>query len=224
VSCVQTCVERGKIRPADFVVITGPGPIGLMCAQVAKLFNPRAVFQTGLKKDTVRLQMAKELGVDYTYYNDENIVERIKELTGDKGADIAIECSGDGSALNQCIEAVKPGGQIVVMAMHEASVPVNVGVAVYNNLVINYSWAWDGKAKTFMIRNCPSLAKYKGLAIDIGFESWLRALDVLALGKIKLEPLITHILPLEKWEEGFDICENKTGIKVVTRPYLDDEK
>lgn len=52
----HAALYRSRICPADFVVITGPGPIGLTLLQIVKLFNPRAVMVTGLKDDTVRLQ------------------------------------------------------------------------------------------------------------------------------------------------------------------------
>jgi threonine dehydrogenase-like Zn-dependent dehydrogenase len=51
-----------------------------------------------------------------------------------------------------------------------------------------------------------------------GALSWERAIKIMALGKIKFEPLITHEFPLDRWEEGFSICENKTGVKVILRP------
>lgn len=62
----HAAMYRTRIHPADFCVITGPGPIGLTMLQIIKLYSPRAVLVTGLKDDTLRLQKVRELGVDYS--------------------------------------------------------------------------------------------------------------------------------------------------------------
>lgn len=207
VACQHGLLECMKMRPADFVVITGPGPIGLMMLQVAKLFSPRAVLITGLRGvDDIRMNVARRLGADYVLNSDEAVVEKVMELTAGKGADAVIECSGSDDALNQALDMVKMGGQINNFAVYDnVMVRANLSKITWKCLTVVGSWAWLGYPE--------EATRTTGGAI-----SWQRSLRILGLGKLKLEPMITHELPLEEWKQGFALCEQKQGVKVVLRP------
>jgi len=206
VACQHALLERVKIKPADFVVITGPGPIGIMLLQVAKLFSPQGVLITGLKRDKQRLKVAKQVGADFTMYNDEGVVEKVMELTNKRGADVVLEASGSDEALNQAIDMVKPDGQILNFAIFDKPlVKAKLSYITWKNIKLVGSWAWKGHTE-------------EEIRTTAGALSWKRALRILALKKLQLEPMITHIFPLEKWKEAFSVCENKTGVKVILRP------
>jgi L-iditol 2-dehydrogenase len=208
VACQHGLLECVRLKPADFIVITGPGPIGIMLMQVAKLFSPRAVLITGLKRDKLRLETAKKMGADYIMHNDEGVVDRVMELTDNKGADLVLEASGADEAINQAIDMVKMGGQILNFAVYDSEwVKVRLSYITWKCLTMVGSWAWMGY---------PEEATRK----TAGAISWDRAIKIMALGKIKFEPLITHEFPLEEWKEAFAVCENKTGVKVILRPDL----
>ena len=208
VACQHGLLECVRLKPADFIAITGPGPIGIMLMQVAKLFSPRAVLITGLRRDKLRLEMAKKMGADYTMYNDDGVVDRVMELTDNKGADLVLEASGADEAINQAIDMVKMGGQILNFAVYDNEwVKVRLSYITWKCLTAVGSWAWMGY---------PEQATRK----TAGALSWDRAIKIMALGKIKFEPLITHEFPLENWNEAFSICENKTGVKIILRPDL----
>ena len=49
-------------------------------------------------------------------------------------------------------------------------------------------------------------------------RTWDRLLKILAQGAIRLADLVTHTLPLERWEEAFELCEKKRGLKVLISP------
>jgi L-iditol 2-dehydrogenase len=210
VACQHGLLECVRVKPADFIVITGPGPIGIMLMQVAKLFSPAAVFITGLRRDTLRLETAKKLGADYTMYNDEGVVEKVMELTNDRGADIVLEASGADEAINQAIDMVKMGGQILNFAVYDNEfVKARLSYITWKCLTVVGSWAWLGY---------PEEATRK----TAGALSWERAIKIMALKKIQFEPLITHEYPLTKWEEAFATCESKSGVKVILRPALEE--
>jgi len=208
VACQHGLLERVTIKPADFVVITGPGPIGIMLLQVAKLFSPEAVVISGLRRDKLRLEIAKKVGADYTFYNDENVVEKVMELTNDRGADVVLEASGSDEALNQAIDMIKADGQILNFAIYdEPIVKARLSYVTWKNIKLIGSWAWKGHTE-------------EAIRTTAGALSWERALRIMALKKLQLETMITHTFPLEKWEEAFSVCENKTGVKVILKPDL----
>ena len=82
-------------------VVIGPGPIGLLTAQVAKSRGATVII-TGLTNDKVRLDKAKELGIDYAVNTqEEDLKELVNSLTDGYGADVVFECSGAVPAAKQ---------------------------------------------------------------------------------------------------------------------------
>jgi len=118
VTCMShAAMYRSRILPADFVVVTGPGPIGLTLLQIVKLFSPRAVMVTGLKSDALRLEKARELGADYTCYSEDDPVAEVLRLTDGIGADVVLDCSGGEGAITQATQMVKNGGWVTVIGL-----------------------------------------------------------------------------------------------------------
>ena len=208
VTCMShAAIHRSRINPADFVVIAGPGPIGLTLLQIVKLFSPRAVMVTGLKSDTIRLEKAKELGADYVYYSEDDPVQEVLSLTGGEGADTVMDCSGGEAAITQATRMVKNGGWITAIGLWGYDFTVNLDKIPYNNLTVRGSWGWDGM-------------EYADQAVRLatGWHSWERALRIMAMGKIRLEPIITRNITLEEWRDAFEALEAKKEIKVMMYP------
>jgi L-iditol 2-dehydrogenase len=208
VTCMShAAMYRSRINPADFVVITGPGPIGLTMLQIVKLFSPRAVMVTGLKSDALRLEKARELGADHTYYSEDDPVREVLRLTGGEGADVVLDCSGGEAAITQATRIVKNGGWITIIGLWGYDFQVNLDKIPYNNLTVRGSWGWAGM-------------EYADQAVRMatGWHSWERALKIMAMGKIQLEPIVTRRIRLEEWRDAFDALEAKQEIKVMMYP------
>jgi L-iditol 2-dehydrogenase len=207
VCTTYSIMERTKIRPGDFVAIIGPGPIGLLMSEVVRLYSPKAVLVTGLRgKDEFRLNVAKKMNIDYVLYNDDNVVDRVKDLTSGIGADVVIEASGSDEGTNQALNMVKMGGQINTFAVYDNHlVKADLSQIPWKCLTIASSWGWEGY-------------EHEATRTTAGTISWERGLEIMNLKKLNLEPLITHEFPLEKWEEAFEICEEKKGLKVMLKP------
>lgn len=207
VACQHGILERTNMRPGDFVVVIGPGPIGLMMAQVANLYSPLDTVITGKRGvDEARLEVAKQINAGHVWFNDENVADRVMELTGGKGADIIIECSGSDEGFNQALDMARIGGQILSFSVYDNEyVKANLSKISWKCLTVTSSWCWWGYTE-------------EATRATGGAVSWQRSLKILATEKLNLEPFITHELPLEKWREGFEICEKKQGVKVVLRP------
>ncbi len=207
VAVSHALLYRSRIYPADFVVVIGPGPIGLMALQVAQLFSPLAVMVTGLKRDEFRLSKARELGADFTFFSEDDPVKEVLRLTEGKGADLVVDCSGGEESITQATRMTKIGGWITILGLWGKDVKVNIDNLPYNCLSIRGSWGWEGMESGVQV-----------VKTWAGAQSWERALQILALGKVKLEPLITHTFPLNEWEKAFRVVEEKSGLKVLVKP------
>ncbi len=208
VTCMShAAMHRSRINPADFVVITGPGPIGLTLLQIVKLFSPRAVMVTGLKDDTVRLEKALELGADYVYCSEDDPVAEVLRMTDGQGPTSCstVRVARQPSPRPRAWSRTAAGSPSSACGAHDFQ--VNLDRIPYNNLTVRGSWGWDGM-------------EYADQAVRLaaGWHSWERALRIMAMGKIELEPMITRNITLEEWRDAFEALEAKQEIKVMMYP------
>src|SRR3954451_21400539 len=104
-------VLNGGVGPGDTVAIVGAGPIGLATVLTAKLYTPGRIIAIDIADS--RLEKARELGADVTINSgDEDAFERVMELTGGLGADVAIEAVGVPETFELCTDLIRPGGRV----------------------------------------------------------------------------------------------------------------
>lgn len=208
VTCMSySAMYRTRIWPGDFAVIAGPGPIGLTMLQMVKLFSPRAVMLTGLKSDSKRLARAKELGADYTFYSEDDPVKEVMRLTDGKGVDVCIDASGGEAAIKQCLRMVRIGGWVTVVGLWGRDFKTNLDMIPYHCLTVRGGWGWAGmEYDDQMVRQA------------MGWYSWERALQIMAMGKVNLLPLITRKVRIEEWRDAFEALERKEEIKIIMYP------
>jgi L-iditol 2-dehydrogenase len=194
--CVTSILERSGLQAGEFAVITGPGPIGLISLAVAKAAGVRIAGVTGRNLDEgIRFEKARELGADFTLNVDqEDPVKKVLEMTNGLGVDILIETSGGGKAIYQTFEMVRRLGRICAIGIsgkEEVPIPYDRGI-------------------------------FKALRYDFCFSSswtaWERTIGLISKGALPIEKIITHKLPLEKWEEAFHLLENLQAAKVILIP------
>jgi L-iditol 2-dehydrogenase len=138
--------ELGGLVAGESVVISGPGPIGLLGAAVAKALGAQPVILTGTRDN--RLEMGKRLGADHVInVRNEDPVEAVRRLTGGKGVDYVVECSGAPNAVNEAAQMLNRGGKICLAAFPSEAVPVDVAYLVRNNIYL-YGIRGEGKAAT----------------------------------------------------------------------------
>ena len=188
-------LERaGGYFAGETVAVLGPGPIGLMAVQLVKALGAVRVILTGTRAS--RLALGKELGADVIVNSrEQDPVMAVREATGGRGADVTVECAGADDTFDQSIKMTKPGGRVILVAFYHGPVTADVADAVRRNLTI-YTERGEG-------------------GTSVG-----RALALLAAGRIKAKPLVTHTFPLTEVHAGFDVVENRTGdpIKVIFHP------
>jgi len=176
--------KRGGISVHDKVAIFGAGPIGLLALQAAKSHGVTETYIADLIK--YRLEYAERLGADVTINAlEEDAVSLIKKLTGGRGVDVLIEASGSPKCIQQAIEAVKPGGRIVLVGYPLVEVPINVDKILMKELDIR------------------GVHRYANV--------YPTAIKLVSLGKVNVKDLITHVFPLEEILDGFRAHIEKIG-------------
>ncbi|MGH6905617.1 MAG: zinc-dependent alcohol dehydrogenase, partial [Geminicoccaceae bacterium] len=136
----------GGLIAGESVVVTGPGPIGLMGVAVAKALGASPVILTGTRDG--RLEMGRKLGADHVVnVRGEDAVAAVRRLTGGQGVHYVLECSGAPNALNEAAQMVNRGGRICLAAFPHEPVPVDVAHLVRNNIYV-YGIRGEGQSAT----------------------------------------------------------------------------
>jgi L-iditol 2-dehydrogenase len=138
--------ELGGLVAGDSVVVSGPGPIGLLGAAVAKALGAQPVILTGTRDN--RLEIGKRLGADHVInVRNEDPVEAVRKLTGGKGVDFVLECSGAPNAVNEAAQMLNRGGKICLAAFPSGEASIDVAYLVRNNIYV-YGIRGEGKSAT----------------------------------------------------------------------------
>ena len=138
--------ELGGLVAGESVVVTGPGPIGLLGVAVAKALGAQPVILTGTRDN--RLEIGTKLGADHVInVRNEDAVAKVREYTGGIGVDYVLECSGAPNSLNEAGKMVSRGGKICLAAFPHEDVLVDVANLVANNIYV-YGIRGEGKSGT----------------------------------------------------------------------------
>ncbi len=188
---VHAAMEKVKINYNEKVLVFGPGPIGLMTAQVAKA-NGAFVIIAGIDKDSNRLEVAKKIGIDEAInLQQENLEEAVNKLTNGYGVDKVFECSGSIQALNSGLNLLRKKGALVQIGLFAKSLN-----ELNEEKVIQKEITYIGSRS-----QKPS--------------SWDKALRLMAEHKVDVKCLVSDIYKLNDWEKAFDKVMKGEGIKVV---------
>src|SRR4029453_6631971 len=167
----------GGYVAGETVLVLGPGPIGLIAVQLCKALGADRVLLTGTRDS--RLQIGKRLGGDLTInVGNENLADRVREITQGKGADSVLECAGGPTSMQEALENVKRGGRIGVVAWYAGPVQMDMNLAVRGN-----------------VRTSP--------ARGAGGLHGGRSLALMSAGKIAADPIITPPFTQDHIHEAF---------------------
>jgi alcohol dehydrogenase len=110
-------VLNGAVKPGDTVAIIGAGPIGLAAVLMSRLYSPALII--AVDRTATRLERAQQFGADATIESGrEDVLQRVMELTGGAGVDVAMEAVGLPETFELCTELVKPGGRVANIGVH----------------------------------------------------------------------------------------------------------
>lgn len=193
---VTDLLERTKVEAGDFVVVQGPGPIGLLAAMAARAVGAGEIVIIGTPGDmALRFKKARELGFEnLVNIAENNPVEVVMDLTKGKGADVVVECSGSVRAIPVTVELVRKMGRICV-------------IGLTGNKKVELDWdKFSFKVATVVFN------------LSTFYTSWDKAISLISSGRIAAEKLITHKETLENWQRVFDDIENLKALKGILIP------
>jgi len=128
-------VLNGQVKPGDTVAIVGAGPVGLAALLTAQFFTPAEIIMVDL--DDNRLAVAKTFGATQTVNSGHgHAVEKIMQLTGNNGVDVAIEAVGIPATFELCEKIIAPGGHIANVGVHGKSVELHLETLWAQNITI----------------------------------------------------------------------------------------
>jgi L-iditol 2-dehydrogenase len=192
------CVVRGQriadLQPGQTVLILGSGISGLLHLLLAKSLGAGRIVTTDIS--AYRLEMARQLGADTVFDAREDIPARMCEINDGRLADFVIVCTGALSAFKQALQSVDRGGTILCFATTEPGVDLPVP--------INEFWRNE-------IKLMPS---YGNSPLDATL-----AIELIRSGRVPVEKMITHRLPLTETGRGFRlVAGGGKSMKVIIEP------
>ena len=190
---VHAVMERSSLEPEKTVLVTGPGPIGLLVLQVVKAVGARAII-LGIQGDAERLKLAERIGADHSVQMEgQDPYSLIHEFTGGMGVDVAFECSGAPGALKDCLRGVRKGGEMVQVGLFGRPLELNYDDITFKEVQIKGSFTHN-----------------RG--------TWQKAIDLLRDRRVDLTSLVSREFPLDQWEEAFRLFEKGVGLKYLLYP------
>lgn len=194
-ACVcNSLLDPNAIEPGDRVVVSGPGPVGLLAAQVARLAGGRVVL-VGTGADAERLMVGSRLGFETQSIDQPGNVASLREEADARAIDVVVECSGVGPAVRSALAWLRPRGTLVQVGLLSGDIPVPFGEIVIRELRVRAGFG-----------SSPA--------------SWLRAGRLVGNRSVELEPLISGVLPLREWPKALEQFERREGLKTVFDPRL----
>jgi threonine 3-dehydrogenase len=175
------------------VLVTGCGPIGLMAVAVSKIGGATKIIATEINE--YRLQLAKKIGADVTLNpQKDDLREKVQEETNGLGVDIVLEMSGNASAINEGIKALRPGGRFSLLGLPEQPMKIDLNDIIFKYLTL------------------------QGINGRRMFDTWYKCSRLLNSGRLDLSPIITHRLRLEEFEKGMELMVSGNCGKVLLYP------
>ena len=186
-NAVHTALQWDMV--GEDVLITGAGPIGAMAAAVARHAGARHVVITDV--NDYRLELAAKLGATRTVnVTQEKLADVQKDLGMKEGFDVGLEMSGNPAAFKDMVDNMAHGGKISMLGIPDGEIAIDWNKVVFNMLTL------------------------KGIYGREIFETWYK-MSVMVQSGLDISPIITHRLPYQEFEGGFEaMLQGGTG-KVV---------
>jgi L-iditol 2-dehydrogenase len=192
-AAVQATSELTPALVADTALVSGPGPIGLLCLKLLVAQGVKVIV-AGAAGDVDRLEAARAMGAAVVVnIGERNLQEAIREETSAVGVDVALECAGHPDSVRACLEALRPMGHYTQVAICGKDIQFPIDRIFYKQLSMIGSVCYTAR-------------------------TWDHVMRIFAQGKVRLGDLISAKLPLAEWRAAFDLCEGKKALKVLLYP------
>ena len=187
-------VAKAEVRPDDFAVVYGPGPVGLSMVQLLRNEGARVAVVGG--HGGYRLDVAKQLGADFVFEGGDDLADKIREANGGNLADRVIVATGSMGANQQALEISGPGSTVIYMGV-------------------------TGPEDAVQVPMLTSLIQDKTIRFSLWYPfQWPRTISMLEHAQVDTGPIITHSAPLDGIGAAIDrVVSREEGVlKTVIKP------
>jgi L-iditol 2-dehydrogenase len=192
-SAIHAVSEVTRVRLGDTALISGPGPIGLLCLKLLAAEGIKTIV-VGTADDDVRLRAAQSFGAFATVNQTKQPPgEVIAEITKGVGVDVAFECAGDEKSVRGCLQALRPMGRYTQVGICGREIQFPMDLVFYKQLRVAGSICYTAR-------------------------TWRRMMDIFSTGKVCLADLVSAKLPISEWQKAFELCANRQGLKTLLYP------
>ena len=175
-------INISGLKPGDSAVVVGTGMVGTFVAKLLKVFGASPVIAIDI--DDQKLQLAREFGADYTFNSHEKYVtNHIKELTKNRGVDLAFEVVGVTDSVNTAVNQTRKGGTIVLVGNLSSYIQFPLQKVVTQEIRVQGSCAINGEYEL--------------------------VLDLIAAKKVEVQKMISAVAPLSEGADWFSRLYNK---------------
>ena len=191
--------QRADLQPGETLLVLGAsGGVGIAAVELGKLMGARVIAAASTDE---KLDVARQHGADdLVNYGDGQLKEKVKELTGGKGADVIYDPVG-GDLFDQCARCINWKGRILVIGFASGTIPrypINLALLKGCQLVGVFWGSFCKREPQVHEQNCRDL-----------FELF---------GRGEIKPLISQVFPLEKYVDALNVFVNRQAVgKVVLR-------
>lgn len=192
-AAIHAVTEMTHTRIGDMALISGPGPIGLLCLKLLVAEGIKTIV-VGVDGDNFRLDAARQIGAaDVINLKERSLSDAVHEHTDGRGFDVAFECAGHPNSVRGCIEALRPLGRYTQVGICGCEVQFPVDQILYKQLTVQGSLCYTA-------------------------QTWDRMMNIFAQGRLRLNDLVSTKLPISEWRQAFDLCMQKKAVKVLIYP------
>jgi L-iditol 2-dehydrogenase len=192
-AAIQAVTEVTQVRIGDTALISGPGPIGLLCLKLLVAEGVKTIV-AGANGDDGRLQAALRMGAAAVVnVGERNLLDAVRDDTDGLGVDVAFECAGHASSVRGCLDALRPMGRYTQVGICGREIQFPIDQIFYKQLQLSGSICYTAK-------------------------TWDRMMKIYAQGHIRLNDIVSCKLPISEWRKAFDLCAGRQALKVLMYP------
>lgn len=188
-------VEQGEVRPGDNVVIFGAGALGLMALQQAHVAGAAKIILIGRASDKrARFEIGRKYGATHCLASDEeDVVERVRQITGNHGVKTVIDAAGPPIVTHQAIQMLRNEGILVRIGTSKRPYNYDLDDFAFKNISIRGHMGYSTMA-------------------------WMNSLALIEAGKLDLKSIITETMPLENYRIAAEKLISQEAAKIILIP------
>jgi len=192
-AAIQAVTEVTEVRIGDTALISGPGPMGLLCLKLLVAEGIKTIV-AGAPGDGARLDAARRFGAAAVVnVGERNLLDAVREYTDGLGVDVAFECSGHEGSVRGCLESLRPLGRYTQVGICGREIQFPIDQIFYKQLKLTGSVCYTA-------------------------QTWGRMMRIYAQGRVRLGDLVSAKLPISEWRRAFALCMEKQALKVLMFP------